>query len=299
MNFNQNKTQHFVQSGDISIAVYEWGKSNSQQETIVLIHGYPDSAEVWNGLASILSHDFHVVTYDMRGTGESSVPSAKSQYTFNYLIDDLSQVIDSVSLNKPVHLLGHDWGALQGWEAVLDDRLQSKVKSYTALAPSLDSVGMWFRDRFTSLHPLQHIKGIKQMLSSSYMAFFNVPVIPEMIWKTHLAEQWAGIISSIEKKKITTPPSHQLKNGINGLELYRQNLLKPLIFPRKRYTSVPIHLLMMTNDPFVPLGLFENQKQWIQAPIKISEIAASHWGILSCPEQIVPAIKNYIQRDIA
>ncbi|MCU4413306.1 alpha/beta fold hydrolase [Acinetobacter sp. WU_MDCI_Axc73] len=293
MNLNQNKTKHFVQSDDISIAVYEWGKSSTEKQTMVLIHGYPDSAEVWDGLASILAKDFHVVTYDMRGTGQSSVPSQKTQYHFNYLMNDLSQVIDSVSPNQAVHLLGHDWGALQGWEAILDDRLKAKVKSYTALAPSLDAVGMWFRDRFISLNPLQHIQGIKQMVSSSYMVFFNLPVIPEFVWKIKLAEQWSGLVSIIEKKQVIEP-SHQLKNGINGLELYRKNLIKPLLLPKKRYTSVPVHLLVMKKDPFVPLHLFENQAKWIKAPVARTEINASHWGILSRPEMIAPAIKQYV-----
>ena len=39
------KHSQFIQSEQVKLAVYEWGKSNPDQQSIVLLHGYPDSAE--------------------------------------------------------------------------------------------------------------------------------------------------------------------------------------------------------------------------------------------------------------
>lgn len=290
-----NKTQTFIDAGDVQLSIYEWRKSASNLHTIVFIHGYPDDASVWNQLAEQLALTHHVVSYDVRGTGLSSAPISSKGYAFEYLIADLDHVIKHVSPNKKVHLVGHDWGALQGWEAVFDQNIQHKIQSYTALAPSLDHVGAWFHQRMRSLQPSQQLIAVKQLLSSSYMAFFNLPFIPELSWKTALAKRWPSVLSILEKVDIETPP-HQLRNGINGLELYRKNLFNNLLFPKSRITSVPVHLLSMTQDPFVPQHMLIGLEKSINAQFQRTDIEAGHWGILSQPQLIAEPMANFIQQ---
>ncbi|MBE8391754.1 alpha/beta fold hydrolase, partial [Leptospira borgpetersenii serovar Hardjo-bovis] len=42
------------------------------QPALVLVHGYPDDQVVWEPVIAHLSQDYFVVTYDVRGAGESS-----------------------------------------------------------------------------------------------------------------------------------------------------------------------------------------------------------------------------------
>ena len=56
-----------VRSGDVELAVRRWG--DPRRPTVVLVHGYPDSSEIWGPLAQLLSNEFHVVAYDVRGAG--------------------------------------------------------------------------------------------------------------------------------------------------------------------------------------------------------------------------------------
>ena len=213
MNTTNEKQQRYIQSADVTLSIYEWGQTSVGRETLVFIHGYPDEAQIWDELASLLKSDFHIVTYDVRGTGLSGTPLSEAGYHMDYLVSDIKEVIQQTSPNRPVHLIGHDLGALQGWEAVLDDKLKNHIKSYTALAPSVDHVGIWLKENITSKHPARILAAMKQMISSSYMLFFNMPVIPELSWYAGLAKVWPQVVSQLEGKKVAAHPN-QLKNGI-------------------------------------------------------------------------------------
>ena len=53
----------------VRLAVQEHG--DRRNPTLVAIHGYPDNHTIWDGLVPLLTGRFHVVTYDVRGAGDS------------------------------------------------------------------------------------------------------------------------------------------------------------------------------------------------------------------------------------
>ncbi|MCE0447781.1 alpha/beta fold hydrolase [Streptomyces tricolor] len=101
-----------------------------QQPTVVLVHGYPDSKEVWSEVAARLAGRFHVVLYDVRGHGRSTAPRPlRGGFTLAKLTDDFLAVVDAVSPDRPVHLVGHDWGSVQSWEFVTVARTEGRIAS--------------------------------------------------------------------------------------------------------------------------------------------------------------------------
>lgn len=126
----------------VELAGVEWG--DPAAPPLVLIHGASDTHRAWEQVAAILADEFRVITYDVRGHGRSGAPRALGAYRLDRLAEDLYAVIDTVSPDQPVHLAGHGWGAVQGWEAVLDPRASTRIASFTALsAPHLDHLGLW------------------------------------------------------------------------------------------------------------------------------------------------------------
>ena len=110
--------------------------------TVLCVHGYPDNGEVWDALADALGDGYRVITYDVRGAGASCAPRALAAYRLGELRDDLFAVIDALSPGRPVHLVAHDWGSIQSWEAVTEPGAESRIASYTSLSgPCLDHVG--------------------------------------------------------------------------------------------------------------------------------------------------------------
>jgi non-heme chloroperoxidase len=75
---------------------------------VVLIHGWPLSAQAWEPQVSVLRAAGHrVVAYDRRGFGRSDKP--ESDYGYDTLADDLQRVLDQCAL-QGVTLVGFSMG---------------------------------------------------------------------------------------------------------------------------------------------------------------------------------------------
>jgi pimeloyl-ACP methyl ester carboxylesterase len=75
---------------------------------VVLIHGWPLTAQAWAPQVSALqAAGYRVVTYDRRGFGRSDKPS--SGYDYDVLADDLQRVLDQCAL-QDVTLVGFSMG---------------------------------------------------------------------------------------------------------------------------------------------------------------------------------------------
>src|SRR3954469_11833034 len=130
----------------LNLAVYEAG--DPAAPTIVAIHGYPDNAEVWDPVVELLRERFHVVSYDVRGAGRSGTPGSRAGYRLEQLEADLDSVLRAVSPDRPVHLLAHDWGSIQGWQGVTSPRLRGRIASYTSISgPGLGMAARWLRSK--------------------------------------------------------------------------------------------------------------------------------------------------------
>ena len=145
--------ERWVRTGGVELCVAELG--DPSRPTVVLVHGYPDTKEVWSEVASRLADRFHVVLYDVRGHGRSTAPEPlRGGFTLEKLTDDFLAVADAVSPDRPVHLVGHDWGSVQSWEFVTVERTVGRIASFTSMSgPSLDHFGHWINKRLTRPTP--------------------------------------------------------------------------------------------------------------------------------------------------
>ncbi|UOG73804.1 alpha/beta hydrolase [Hymenobacter tibetensis] len=79
-----------------------------QGQTVVLIHGWPQSHEAWTyQLGELPKHGLRVVAYTRRGFGNSSKPF--EGYDYDTLADDLKAVLDTLDLQN-VTLVGFSMG---------------------------------------------------------------------------------------------------------------------------------------------------------------------------------------------
>ncbi|MCX6217948.1 alpha/beta hydrolase [Spirosoma sp.] len=92
---------------DIKLFYQDLGTSTAGS-TVVLIHGWPLSHEMWDyQLAELPAHGLRVVAYDRRGFGKSSQPW--DGYDYDTLADDLKAVLDELNLQN-VTLVGFSMG---------------------------------------------------------------------------------------------------------------------------------------------------------------------------------------------
>lgn len=281
-----------VQGDGVELAAYRWG--NPERPVLLLVHGYPDSHEVWLPLVRQLAADFQIIAYDVRGFGASQIPRRTRDYRLPHLANDLEAVIRALSPDRPVHLMAHDWGSIQAWEAVTEPRIQPLLASYTSISgPCLDHVGHWMRARLQERRLSAFARMLGQLLSSWYIAFFHTPWLPEFLWRNGLGRLWPTLLERVEGVREAQPNSTQVSDGQHGVKLYRANFITSLFRPRQRHTSLPVQLIVPTRDRYVRPQLFDELQRW--APdLSRREVRAGHWQLLADPLQLARWVREFV-----
>lgn len=283
-----------VERDSLRLHVRGWGMDDARHKPVlILVHGFPDNSLVWEPLAALLQEDYRIFAYDVRGAGLSDAPLETAAYRLTELVGDLSAVIDAVSPGSAVHLAGHDWGSIQGWEAVTSPRLHGRIASFTSISgPSLDHAAFWIREGLRKAGSPEHTrKVLAQLLHSWYIASFHLPLIPRLTWRLAFDKWPQGIRRRFRQLGAEDFPT-QSRDGCHGIHLYRANFIDKLLHPTGRWTDVPVQLIVPRDDRFVTPGLFDDLSGW--APrLWRRDVAAGHWVQRSHPELIAGYLREF------
>lgn len=287
--------ERWVRTGGIELCVAELG--DTDRPTVLLVHGYPDSKEVWSEVAGRLADRFHVVLYDVRGHGRSTAPTPlRGGFTLEKLTDDFLAVADAVSPGRPVHLVGHDWGSVQGWEFVTLERTEGRISSFTSMSgPSLDHFGHWIKKRMSRPTPRRVGQLLGQGAKSWYVYMLHTPVLPELAWRGPLGRQWPKILRRMEKPAAGDYPTPSLpQDAAHGAWLYRDNVRARLRRPRPdAYAHAPVQLITPTGDFFLSERLYDDLGTW--APqLTRRTLPARHWIPRTRPDQLASWIAEFV-----
>jgi pimeloyl-ACP methyl ester carboxylesterase len=282
-------TQRSILSGDVRLAVREYGEPTAP--TVVAVHGYPDNQRMWVPVAERLQRDFHVVTYDVRGAGDSEAPRGRSSYASERLVDDLVAVMDATAPDRPVHLVGHDWGSLQLWDAVTteqsDPRLRGRLASYTSMSgPCLDHMAHFVR---TAPNDVRR----RQAKQSWYVNFFQVPVLPDLTWR--LLHRVIGAQMARREGLPRSAWGPELgRDGDHGLDLYRANILPRLRSPRAGTTEVPVQVVVARQDPFMsPETIDALDLDRFLATWRRVDVDSGHWLPRKDPDLVARLVSEW------
>ncbi|MFE4381767.1 SDR family oxidoreductase [Streptomyces cyaneofuscatus] len=283
-----------VRTGGVELCVAELG--DGDRPTVVLVHGYPDSKEVWSEVAVRLAEEWHVVLYDVRGHGRSTAPKPlRGGFTLEKLTDDFLAVIDAVSPDRPVHVVGHDWGSVQSWEFVTVGRTEGRIASFTSMSgPSLDHFGHWIKQRMARPTPRRVGQLLGQGAKSWYVYMLHTPVLPELAWRGPLGKRWPGILQRLEKVPAGDYPTTSLPDdAAHGAWLYRDNVRARLGRPRAdAYAHAPVQLITPTGDSFLSERLYDDLEQWVPRLVRRS-LPAKHWVPRTRPDQLAAWIGEF------
>ncbi|MGH9138921.1 MAG: alpha/beta fold hydrolase [Acidimicrobiales bacterium] len=271
-------------------------KGDPDSPTIVLTHGWPDSATLWDPVADRLAQRFHVVTFDARGIGRSTEPLVPKPYAIEKMADDIHAVCEAVSPDRPVHLVGHDWGSVQAWEYVGDPDRTPHVASYTSISgPCLDHLAASLRARLRRPTPRNVAPAAAQAIKSSYIVFLHVPIASTIIWRLGFARLFRWWLRRAEGvPDTTTNPAPTLgHDAIAGIHLYRTNILRRLRRPLIRRTDVPVQLVVNQRDKYVAWRLYDDIDQWAPDLCR-RNLPTGHWVPQSHPDLVADVIAEYV-----
>ena len=132
---------------------------------VVLLHGFPERSTSWRLVAPLLhERGLRTLAPDQRGYSPGARPGRRRDYLVSKLAGDVAALIELVG--GPVHLVGHDWGAIVGWTLAADR--PELLRTWTAVSVP---------------HPaafLQAMVSSRQGLRSTYIGFFQLPRVPEL-----------------------------------------------------------------------------------------------------------------------
>lgn len=287
-----------VPSAGLRLAVREHTAPGPGRPTVVLVHGFPDQQDMWDPVIEILAgRDLHLVTYDVRGAGASDVPERVEDYRTELLVDDLAAVLGAVLPDGGrAHLVGHDWGSIQLWDALAAEPrhpgLRGRIASFTSVSgPSLDHAA-WLGDHARG----RRLRLVRQLLHSWYVAFFHLPLVPELVWR--LGHRPIGAALA---RREGLGPGHWggalAHNGANGVNLYRANIVRRTREPRTLSTDVPVLVVRPTRDDYVTGVLCEDLDQAC-SDVQVVDVDAGHWLPRTHPEVLADLVAEHVRSHI-
>ena len=142
---NLGFTTRFVTVNGVSLHQAEGGDG----DPVVLLHGYPQSGEVWRLIAPRLAKSHRVIIPDLRGMGLSE--PARDGYDLSSLAEDLHELVASMGLSR-VKVVGHDWGGAVG--AVYAMRYPDEATHLAFLESALAGAGFEALWNFSKRNPV-------------------------------------------------------------------------------------------------------------------------------------------------
>jgi pimeloyl-ACP methyl ester carboxylesterase len=134
-------------------------------DTIVLLHGFPESAASWREVKPLLTAaGYRVLAPDQRGYACDARPRRRRDYTLDKLAGDVLALADNEGAER-FHVVGHDWGGAVAWQLAANHA--DRLLTMTSLATP---------------HPQAMVRSLLrgQLFKSWYMVAFQLPVLPEL-----------------------------------------------------------------------------------------------------------------------
>lgn len=298
MSATRQISQDFVESADgARIAVYEEG--NLDGPTVVLVHGWPDSHVLWDGVVPLLADRFRIIRYDNRGVGHSSVPKPVAAYAMARFADDFAAVTGELSPGRPVHVLAHDWGSVGIWEYLKRPGASDRVASFTSVSgPSQEQLVEYiFSGLRRPWRPRRFARSISQALRLTYMAFFSIPVLAPLLLRAALR---SGAVRRNIVDNIADELIHHSDNlagdAARSVQTYPANYFRS--FSRRLRASgvsvvdVPVQLIVNTRDKYVrPYG-YDESARWVPRLWR-RDIRAGHFSPMSHPQVMAAAVHEF------
>lgn len=270
-------SRNVVSRDGVRLSVFEAGVAGAP--TLIFVHGYPDTHTVWTPVLERLAARFHVVAYDVRGAGGSDRPRGPRAYVIARLIDDFAAVADAVSPERPVHLIGHDWGAIAGWEFAASARLAGRLSSFTAIAgPALDhAIGALQ----SSLRRGRIGEWLDRVRRSWYIAVLCAPGGPTLAWRLLMGGgRWRHALRRLDRVPTTAdyPAPTVVADGLAGANLYRANIPHRLLraTPPPAPIAVPVQVILPTADRFISSDYYAGAERAAPRLQRVT-VPGSHW----------------------
>lgn len=250
-------------------------------EPVVLLHGFPQDARSWDGVAPLLhARGYRTIAPDQRGCSPGARPRRRRDYRQSELVADTAALIDRIG--RPVHVIGHDWGAVVAWGIAA--RRPESVRSLTAVSVP---------------HPAAFVRALGtsgQLFRSWYMLFFQLPWLPERLLSDERTARRtlrrSGQVPDAAARDAARLADRDAVRG--GVNWYRA---LPLASRRDVTGRVAVPTLMVWSDGDFAIGRPgpAASGRWVTGPYRFETLpGVSHWIPDEAPEALAELVLEHV-----
>lgn len=276
------------------VTLHYVSKGSSDQPLMLFVHGFPECWFTWRYQLKYFSKDYRVVAIDQRGYGLSSKLPNISDYKVELLARDVADIVEQLGYKSCV-LVGHDWGAIVSWTvAMFYPHLIDKLIIMNVPHPAA------FRNNIS----------IKQLRRSWYMFFYQVPIIPELLFESNDFEllerifftKQAGLINKnnmtlddLEVFKYTFSQKGTAKAAINYYRALFRNQKDEL----QAQITVPVLIVWGCQDSAIGEELADASQKYCNN-VQLKKIRnATHWVQQDAPDEVNKYVDDFLKEKSA
>ena len=248
------------------------------------LHGFPDLPTTWAPVMERLAEaGVRSAAPFMRGYAPSTI---RGPFHAGRLARDVVGLAHALSPDVPVHLVGHDWGAI----ATLASVAHAPARFGSAITVAVPHVAQLLQN--LRHHPAQ-------LSRSAYIAFFQLPLLPRLaIGRRALIERlWRRWSPGF------APPAGHLeavretldRSELAPLAYYRALPRTLASVPRWRALRVPTLHVHGTRDGCIGPDLAEGQARFFAAEHRTELVEAGHFAPLEVPDRIAELALGWIR----
>jgi len=244
-------------------------------ETIVMMHGWPDTYRVWDAQVAELRHRYRCVRFTLPGF---DITKPRRSYSLDAMLRVLLHIVNSVNKKEKVILMLHDWGCVFGYEFYMRNK---------ALVSAI--IGVDIGDAQSRALSRSRSVGQKLMVSS---------------YQSTLALAWAigGPIGNMMTRATAS---------VLGVPSPREYISSAMNFPYYILTAgaagsyhslvpfvpkVPMLFIYGANKPFM-----FHSPQWTEnlaakEGCKVVAMETDHWPMLRQPERFNDIVISWLEK---
>lgn len=263
--------QKFITANGAALRIDDCGQADT---TLVLLHGYLESLEIWEDLAELLLPRYRILSIDIPGHGISQV--AGEIHTMEFIADTLRDVLDKQHIGR-CFVTGHSMG---GYAALaFADRYPDRVQGLILLhsTPYTDSE----EKKENRKREIELVRNDKKELIAKLFA-------PKGFAEENRRRLGSRIGQLEEMIQITDDDG--IVALLNGMMLRRD------MNARLRELGLPVLFIFGRHDAFIPTETAER----IAADHPEAETArldhSGHMGHVEEPDATADLIRSFIDR---
>lgn len=265
--------EKFIISNGCALRIADTRKG---EKTLLLLHGYLESLDVWEDFAKLLSKEYRVVAMDLPGHGISQVMGPV--HTMTFLADTVVGVLDELEIEKAT-IVGHSMGGYVALETLRQhpDRLEGIV--LLSSTPNPDSPEKLVdRDREIALVEGGHKDLLASTAAKNGFAADNLRRMQDEIIfleEQVLVTEAEGVVALLRG----------MKERADSNELLRSSSLPQLFILGKKDGYIPLERAeeMVASHPQAKVAWLEN---------------SGHLGYFEEPEACAKALLDFMSESV-